>query len=668
MPRILLLLLASWLCCSSRLLAADVDGLLAQMTLDEKLALLHGQPDPDPATGLNSAGYLPGVPRLGIPPLRLADGPAGIRTDAPATAMPAPVMLAASFDRALARRYGAVLGREGVARHQQILLSPMINMVRVPQAGRNFETLGEDPLLAGELVAAEIGGIQSQGMMATVKHFAANNQEQDRLTINAGIDERVLREIYLPAFEAAVRAGVASVMCAYNQVNGQYSCDNAWLLQQVLRNEWGFQGFVMTDWWAMHTLTAIHSGLNLEMPGWAHPEYPVLINFDEPLRAAVNDGSIKMATVDAAVRPLLLMMDRFGWLDGKLPAAADNAEDSHAAALDTAVAGAVLLKNANAALPLDAAALNDTVIFGPTSATTLVGGGGSSRVLPATHDDALTALRTLGHHEVRWQAGYDLDGITVPGTALRVPDKAVYGVQLVEHADVQRTVPTIDYTLHGAGVRTWKGELVAPETGKYYLYLQTDGPTASLYHDDERVVFNDGGVPSQATLLPTSSGLRNSVLPLQLAQGEHYRFRVEAWTGDDKPVRVRLAWLTPSQRAATIKRAVDAAAKAANVVVFAHVEGTETADRATLALPGYQDELIHALATQTQAKVSVVLNTGAPVLMPWVDEVAAILQLWYPGQAGGEATARLLLGLDNPSGKLPVSFPRSEGDSPVTEP
>src|SRR5688572_14008678 len=206
-------------------LAADVEQLLAMMTLDEKLALLHGIKDPAPEIGLNSAGYIPGVPRLGIPPLRLADGPAGIRTDVTATALPAPIALAASFDPALARRYGETIGMEGMARNQDVLLSPMINLIRVPHAGRNFETFGEDPVLTSALVKEEILGIQDKGMMATVKHFAANNQEHDRLTIDVQVDERTLRELYFPAFEAAVQADVASVMCAYNMVNASHACE-----------------------------------------------------------------------------------------------------------------------------------------------------------------------------------------------------------------------------------------------------------------------------------------------------------------------------------------------------------------------------------------------------------------------------------------------------------
>ncbi|MES2624607.1 MAG: glycoside hydrolase family 3 N-terminal domain-containing protein, partial [Pseudomonadota bacterium] len=378
-------------CVTSR--AADVEQLLEAMTLDEKLAMLHGAHDPEPAIGLESAGYIPPLPRLGIPALRLADGPAGIRTTAPATALPAPVGLAASFDRDLAYRYGETIGMEGLARNQDVLLSPMVNIVRVPQAGRNFETFGEDPLLASEIVTSEILGIQNKGMMATVKHFAVNNQETDRLHINVSTDERTLREIYLPAFEAAVKNGVASVMCAYNQVNGAYACENGSLLLDILRREWGFDGFVMTDWWANHSLSALQNGLNLEMPGFTHDEYEVAVEFAEPLRKAVAEGSISEADVDAAVKPILVMMNRFGLLDGKRPPVASRDADNSAVALETAIKSAVLLKNNNAALPLQENDLGNLLVMGPTATWTLIGGGGSSRVLPLKRDSAVDALR-----------------------------------------------------------------------------------------------------------------------------------------------------------------------------------------------------------------------------------------------------------------------------------
>ncbi|WP_272481783.1 glycoside hydrolase family 3 protein, partial [Rhodothermus marinus] len=219
----------------------------------------------------------------------------------PATALPAPVALAASFDPELAYRYGHVMGIEGRARRHEVLLSPMVNIVRVPEAGRNFETFSEDPLLSAEMVAAEVRGIQDAGMMATVKHYVANNFENDRMRVNVVVDERTLREIYLPGFEAAIKAGAAAVMCAYNRVNGPYACDNEMLLTDILRDEWGFEGWVMTDWFAGHSLESLVRGLDQEMPGYtipfSSPDMPLApAVFADSLLAAVESGRIDEAT------------------------------------------------------------------------------------------------------------------------------------------------------------------------------------------------------------------------------------------------------------------------------------------------------------------------------------------------------------------------------------
>jgi len=247
----------------------DVERLIAAMTLDEKISLVRGgMPGvmgPSPADPLGEVGYLPGVPRLGIPPLRLTDGPAGVRITPPTTALPAPVALAATFSTELAERYGHVLGHESRAMRQDVVYAPMLNIVRVPQAGRNFETLGEDPTLTTRLGLAQVHAIQREGVIATAKHFAANNQENERQSIDAVVDERTLREIELPAFEAVVKAGVGSVMCAYNRVNGSFACENSVLLTDILRWQWGFEGFVVSDYGANHTtVESLQAGLDIE--------------------------------------------------------------------------------------------------------------------------------------------------------------------------------------------------------------------------------------------------------------------------------------------------------------------------------------------------------------------------------------------------------------------
>ena len=356
---------------------------------EEKLSLLRGDTDPESSSG---AGYMPGIPRLGIPPLRLADGPAGIRTRWPATALPAPVALGSTFDPSLARAYGEVVGREGRARNQDVLLSPMVNIVRVPHAGRNFETFSEDPLLSARMVAEEVRGVESQGLIATVKHYIANNFERDRNSASSDVSDRALHEIYLPGFEAAVQAGVGAVMCAYNRVNGVYACDDPHILNEILRDELGFEGWVMTDWGANHTLDALGYGLDQEMPG-GRGFGRRAVYFGDSLQAAVEAGQIPVEWVDRSVGRILTQMERMGLLGGSVPPRPEMDEASGArVALDVALAGAVLLRNQEGLLPLSAGSLGSMLVVGPTATAPLVGGGGSSRVTPLRTTSFMEAL------------------------------------------------------------------------------------------------------------------------------------------------------------------------------------------------------------------------------------------------------------------------------------
>jgi beta-glucosidase len=654
---------------------ADLDQLLAAMTLDEKLSFLFGANDPE---NRGQAGYVPGVPRLGVPPLRLTDGPAGIRTSVPATALPAPVALAASFDPDLARRSGQIIGREGRARVQDVLLSPMVNIARVPHAGRNFETFGEDPLLAGRMVAEEVRGIEGEGLLASVKHYVANNYERDRRTSSADVDARTLHEIYLPGFEAAVDAGVGSVMCAYNRVNGVYACDSEELLNDVLRDRFGFEGWVMTDWFANHTLGSLERGLDQEMPGGGG--FGGGAPFTTELKDSVVAGSVPLDAVDRAVRRILSQMDRMGLLDGSAAARpAMDHEAGQAVAREVAVAGAVLLENERGALPIDAADLSSVVVIGPTARTPLIGGGGSSRVMPLRTVSLMDALqRRAGQGvDVRHVAGIDLDGVAVPTSALR-PTGDVGGTGLARSGAARP--PEVDAVLDFTGDDalppgsefTWSGTLVAPETGDYELKLQAQGGTATLSLDGEQVL-SSGTFFGNASLLATADGLQNATTTVQMEAGVPRSISVTtrgprfAFTmgGGGTPMQLRLAWVTPARRAAFIEEAVTAARSARAAVVIGYDEGTEGRDRPSLALPGAQDELIAAVG-EVNRRTIVLLQTGSVVLMPWLDRAAAVLQMWYPGQEGGEAAAAVLLGEANPSGKLPVTFPRAESDAPTT--
>src|SRR6478672_10628370 len=623
--------------------SGTVAALVAAMTLDEKLGMVNGWPNgvsaPPQTDRVIGVGFIPGVPRLGVPALTFTDGPAGVRMNLPTTAMPAPVALAATFSADLAERYGEVLGRDGRSRDQDVIFGPMMNMVRVPQAGRNFETLGEDPSLMAALVAAETRGIQSQGEIATAKHFAENNQENNRMGVNVNVDDQTLREMELRGFEAAVKDGQSgAVMCAYNGVNGNFSCENPTLLTDILRNQWGFSGFVVSDYGANHSAgPALEAGMDIEFFGTHFLQ----------LKSLIQSGAVPVSALDNAVRSILTTMDRFGLL-------------VHAQQARTiAEQGAVLLRNQGKTLPLEQADLRSLAVIGTTARTLLVGGGGSSRVLGVTDREIspLDALRQAAGPQgnITFAVGRDVQGVAVPSGALAPPNAAPnqHGVLRTNTVTGATQIdPNIDFVGANAlpeGTRaTWTGTLTAPTTGSYIL--------AAL----------------GTTLHKTTDGLANSFVYLNLTAGSHtitvtaapvpaFPPFIPASSG---PVQIRLAWITPQQRQANLAAAVAAAAHARSAVVFAYMEGTEGVDQPTLALPDEQDQLIEAVAAANPRTV-VVLNSGYPVLMPWVNDVRSILDMWYPGQERGLATADLLVGAAVPGGKLPVTFPAGESDAPT---
>jgi len=644
--------------------APDVDGLIAQMTLPEKIAMLYGATDPE---HYGQAGYLPGVPRLGIPALRLTDGPAGVRTAQPATALPAPVALAATFSPDLAQSYGQVIGRDGRARHQNVILAPMVNIVRVPQGGRNFETLGEDPFLASRMVAAEVIGIQREGVIATVKHFALNNQENQRQSVSADVDEQTMHEIELPGFEGAVRAGVGAVMAAYNKVNGTYAAENPVLLGDVLRKTWGFNGFVMSDWGAAHSGDpSLTAGLDLEMPSGR--------NYAS-LGDAVASGQVSESAVNQAVRRILSSMQAAGLLAPVADARpAGEIPDASPVARDIAIAGAVLLKNDRQILPLSKT--EDVAIIGPTARVLLVGGGGSARVPPMHAGSPFDALRQRAPTaRLTYAIGDDVEGTTVPASALTLHRTRSTGGDAV----VDPIVAFEGAAALAAGTSwTWTGTITAPATGDYMLKLQITGGRGSIAFEPPAAAGAPGGATGRGgrgggrgagatALLSTHDGFTNTNAPVHLEAGVAHPLTVTASANDTAPLQIRLAWLTPTSAADALAEAVRAGKAAHTVVVFAYDESQEGRDRASLSLPDNQDALIAAVAA-VNPRTIVVLNNGAPILMPWADDVAAILQMWYPGQEGAEATAALLVGDASPGGRLPVTFPKRLEDAPTNPP
>ncbi|MER7179382.1 glycoside hydrolase family 3 N-terminal domain-containing protein [Streptomyces hyaluromycini] len=615
-----------------------VEGLLARLTLDEKISLLHGADDPG---SLGQAGYVPGVPRLDIPPLRLADGPAGVRITEHATALPAPVLLASAFDPELARRYGQVIGREGRALGQDVLLSPMVNLIRTPYAGRNFETFSEDPLLASDLVAAEIRGIQGEGLIATVKHFALNNQEQDRNSIDVHAGEQTMHELELRGFEAAVGAGTGAVMGSYNKVNGTFACENPTLLTDILRDQWGFGGWVMTDWFAAHsTAAALTAGLDMEMPDGTY--------FGTALKSAVQNGSVPEKYIDRAVRRILAVMDRFGLLDGSAPPRPGrDARAGAAVALEVAKAGATLLRNEHRTLPLDGGSV---AVIGPTGSLPFVSGGGSAHVVPDHADSPLDAIRARTRSTVGYTLGADLFGKALPAGALS-PGLTSEGQQVGAGK-----AWAYDGTLSVAEDDEWTFVLHFSSAATARPKVLLDGeelfPLAAGYGE-----YFSGGLVAVA---PDGLGVRRKTL--RLARGAH-TLKITA-DGGDSGLLFRLRRSTGATRAQDVADAVAAARAARHAVLFAYEDATEGLDRTTVALPGHQEELIRAV-TAANPRTTVVLNTSSCTSMPWLAETGAVLQMYYPGQEGAAATAAVLFGDSDPGGRLTQSFPADDEHHPV---
>ncbi|MFD5391038.1 beta-glucosidase [Streptomyces sp. NPDC127074] len=625
--------------------ASRVDSLIGRMTLEEKVSLLHGAKDP---RSLGQAGHIPGVPRLGIPPLRLADGPAGVRVTRRATALPAPVLLASAFDPALAREYGRTIGREGRALGQDVLLSPMVNLIRTPYAGRNFETFGEDPLLASELVAEEVRGIQGEGLIATVKHFALNNQEYERESIDVVVDERTMRETELPGFEAAVRAGAGAVMGAYNKVNGAFACESEPLLTGVLREDWGFDGWVMTDWHAAHsTVAALGAGLDMEMPDGKY--------FGDALLSAVADGTVPEAEVDRAAGHVLTVMDRFGLLDGEAPPRPGRDPGAGArTALKVATAGGILLRNEHGTLPLTGPAARSIAVVGPAGAIPFVSGGGSAHVVPDQAASPLEAMRERAGKgaRVEYALGEDVFGKKLPAAALS-------------------PATGLDERKVAAG-KSWSydGTLTVAEADEWTFVLHFSGPPTGrpkvLLDGEELFPFRPGlgEYFTGGFLSAAPDGLAVRRAAVALTAGEH-RLKVTA-KGGGKGLTFRLRHTTSATRAADVAEAVRAARAAHSVVLFAHEDATEGRDRTTIALPGHQNALI-ATVTEANPRTTVVLNTSSCTSMPWLDRTGAVLQMYYPGQEGAAATTALLFGDTNPSGRLTQTFPVSDDRHPMAE-
>jgi beta-glucosidase len=698
---------------------ARVDRLLSRMTLREKLKLIHGTQE-DPQTYQGQAGYMGGIARLGIPSLRFADGPPGVLTRHPSQAETATMGVAATFSVKDAEANGVVIGREARALGIDVSLQPFVNIDRDMEFTRGYNTFGEDPFLTGAIGAAEITGIQSQHVMAQVKHYVAYDSE----STDVWVDDQTLHEVYVAPFDAAVKAGVASIMCSYNRVNGVSACGNETTLTKILRDEIGFKGFVTSDWGATHGVRFINAGLDMEMPGEPAPGGGGTSYFDaqpipppqppsadigdmtdmygghipeEPpptpstdinaglkpdpkkMLEAIKDGTVSEAAVDRAAGHVLYEIVRFGYLDGmqKHDITGHTVEANARIIEKTAEDAAVLLKNEDHSLPLKSADLDSVVLIGPTAAQVdAIGINGERSVgFPERQVGPLAALKKIsGHAGIRFAVEDDMTGMTIPASAFSHDGKP----GLARTGDTgSKTDANVDFTvarrnaLPPNSLVTWTGSLTVPHAGTYWLYLQALGTNATIALDGKPLGGTgafQGGVhgdilqANQDNTVPTTDGLDNVRRAVKLSAGSH---PIEIKVGPDSsnaPVQVRLNWYTPEQRAADHVGAIAAAKKAKVAVVFAW-----TRVDPAFGLPGDQNKMIEEVAAVNPNTI-VVLNTSQPVALPWVDKVKAILEMWWPGDEGGWATANVLLGKTSPAGRLPVTWGKRLADYPATDP
>jgi len=636
-----------------------VGELVAKMTLEEKLEMLSG-------TGFDSKP----LERLGIPLLKMTDGPVGVRWN-PSVAFPASIMLAATFDTVLAHRYGWALARETKAKGRNTILGPCVNINRTPQGGRNFESFGEDPFLTSRIAVAYINGVQSEGVAATAKHFAVNNQETDRMVINATVDKRALYEIYFPAFKAAVtEAKTEAIMCAYNKLNGQYCSENEMLLNTVLKNEWKFDGLVMSDWGAVHTTEGVaRYGLDLEMPGGDFLT-------SEKLLPLIKQGTIKESVIDDKIRRMLRVMIRKGYFDRTLDVPETNAPEHRSVALDVARAGIVLLKNENALLPLQPAGVTSLAVIGPNAEVLRTGGGGSSMVVPVSVESPLSGIkRTFPGAAISFAVGARLIG-DVPSIEpkyLFLPnDTTGTNGLMADYYDnkdlkgepkLRRVDKNIEFQWGGekpaAGIDAdnfsvrWKGILRPEHSGNYEITTSSDDGIR-VFIDGKLVIdhWSDHAAEARSVSMTMNAGTSYGIVV------EYYE------SGGDAVAQ--LGWTKPNENELAV--AVETARKSEQVILFvghSHYQESEGFDRQSIDLPEKQIQLINAV-TIVNPNTIVVLNAGAQVnVLPWISKVRALLWAFFPGQEGTQAIMDVMTGVHNPSGKLPFTIAKRWEDYPA---
>jgi beta-glucosidase len=602
-----------------------VAQLMSQMTLADKITMVEGHGTSNPYVF-----YTPAIPSLCIPAVGLEDGPNGVADGLTGvTQLPSGVSLAATWDPSLAQQYGQVIGAEEYGKGASANLGPTVNMDRDPRWGRSFEALSEDPALNASLDVPEIDGVQSQDVESQVKHFDAYNQETYRNTPadNVIVNNRALEEIYMPSFYAAVtQANAASVMCAYSLVNGNFSCNSSYLNNTVLRDQWDFPGFVMSDYGALHSTQGALQGTDQEQPFNTY--------YGTALQTDIQNGTIPVSAINTMVQNVFTQMFRFNlFSQPRTGSPTDTVTTPAHVALATQVAeaGTTLLKNSGV-LPISPTGAGTVAVIGPSaSASPTYGGGGSAYVVPSSTVSPLAGIQAAAGAgtSVTYQQGLPTD-TSLPS----IP--------------AGNLTPAYAPTPFGG---SYTGTLTAPQTGTYVLALTNPcGCYTSTYLslDGTQIIDN-----------PSTPPVHTYSVAVNLTAGKTYTLAI---SGDSS----QLLWGTPSALAPGIAAAVAAAKTAATaVVVVSDDTESEATDRPSLNLPSAQDELISAVAAANPHTI-VVVNAGAPVAMPWLSQVAGVLDAWYPGQTSGTSLASVLFGQTNPGGHLPVTFPASLSQVPAS--
>jgi beta-glucosidase len=650
-----------------------IESILGKMSLEEKIDYIGG-------TGF----AVRAVPGLHLPALEMSDGPIGVRSNAgfPSTVYAAGIGLAATWDRDLAERVGEGIGTDARARGINFMLGPGVNIYRSPRNGRNFEYFGEDPFLASATAVGYISGMQKEGVSATIKHFLANNSEFLRHDSDSVVDERTLREIYLPAFEAAVKqAHVGAIMDSYNFINGAHATQNGYFNTDIVRKQWGFDGVVMSDWVATYDgVAAANGGLDLEMPTAAFMNRQNLL-------PAVQDGRVKQEVIDEKVRHILQTAIRFGWLDREQTDLnlSKYSGPNHEVALDAARESIVLLKNEGQLLPLDKHKIKSILVVGPDAYPAQPVGGGSGAAIPYSAVSILEGLgQALGNSVVvQYEPGLRSLRELVSATNFRTEaEGGEDGLKMekFDNADLSGPPQSVEVVRHinnagfswdslsdfdeimammakapKSGSRRWTGYYIAKEAGPYEIELQGPGENNGFRLSIDGKPLFDSWELSKAY---------QEHATIDLAAGPH-KILVEDVQRSPFGGRLRLA--IADQRQLVTDPAKKLAAKTDVVVVAAGFnrdnEG-EGADR-TFSLPIGQDALIREMTAQNKNVIVAVTSGGAVDASQWINQVQACLELWYPGERGGTALAEILFGDVDPSGRLPITFEKRAEDNPT---